>query len=219
MPHPVLGVRQQSPETFSITSTISLDSLLDQTGQHRILASQLEDQAACLVKGAWFRRPRDQSRRHSSLLCCGFWHIELALMVDVRSEDTLIPMSPGARQMRHAGGRKFGDLASTEPRPSLDRLRAGHVTAAMCRNLGSLSPTGRRCCRPYPTSPIKSRFLPGLLQRVCLAFAVWQVPPVPRNCRCAPDAPRYNAARSIRFVARKRHTQRGGSSGPPFSLC
>ena len=74
----------------------------------------------------------------------------------------------------------------------------------------TISPAGRwRSPRSPPLAP-KFRVSLGLRHQLSLGSRCESPSPVPRKCRCAPGAQRYNAAHPDRLVARKRPTQRGG---------
>ena len=129
------------------------------------------------------------------------------------------PFPSAVRQMRHRRGKGHfrRSVPSWSQAVASGGLRTGHGAFAISRNLKSTSPTGRWRSRRSPPPLLKFRVALGLRLRLCLDSRCESPSPVPRNCRCAPGAPRYNAARSIRLVARKRHTQRGRlDNGPPF---
>ena len=71
MPNVKLGIRQQSPETFSVATMISRDDLFDEGRERLLFALQVADQSARLDERDGFRCPRDQSCRLLFLSKCG----------------------------------------------------------------------------------------------------------------------------------------------------
>ena len=192
---------------------ISLNDLCDHLRERMRFTLQVADQPARFVEGDGPCCPGDQCRNRSFLSWRYFVH---GMPVgEGRSAGATVPFPRRCDKCDTAESWAFRQRASR----SQAIAWAGCAAALWpCHRSQprSTSPTGRWRSRRSPPPPIKSRLLPGLLQRFSLGSRCESPSPVPRSCRCAPGAPRYNAARSIRLVARKRHTQRRRPQGPPF---
>ena len=215
---PRLRSPQQPAQHVVVAGIDRSDDLLDQLRQRPLLVPQAADQSARLIKGERLRRPRDQSCGLSFLPCCGFPHQDRLDWWGLAFGRN----GPFPSEMRHLRHFRGLGLSPWVPRPEPDR-RHGRIAHRPCglrhqpQPQEHVSPAGRWRSRLSPPPPLKFRVHPGLRLRVCLGSRFKSPSPVPRNCRCAPGALRYNAARSIRLVARKRNTQRGAAlSGPPF---
>ena len=109
----------------------------------------------------------------------------------------------------------FAEACLPEPGRRHGRVARGPCGPAIAATTERVSPAGRWRSRRSPPLALKFRVSLGLRHQFSLGLRCESPSPVPRNCRCAPGAPRYNAAHPDRLVARKRHTQRRRPHGPP----
>ena len=205
MRHAALCVCQQSPEAFLVASIFGFNDVLDQTGERRLIAPQVSYQAAGLIECDRRSRLGDQSCRLSFLSRC--WFIHGVPVGEGRSAGGPVPFPRRCDKCDTAEGWAFRQRASR----SQAIAWAGCAAALWPRHRSqprSTSPTGRWRSRRSPPPPIKSRLLPGLLQRFSLGSRCESPSPVPRSCRCAPGANRPQCATAKSACGAKRPTQR-----------
>ena len=118
--------------------------------------------------------------------------------------------------MRHRRGLGFSPGVPAGAGPSLGRVAHRPWGLHHRSQPRSTSPTGRQRSRRSPPLALKFRVSLGLRRQFSLGSRCESPSPVPRNCRCAPGAPRYNAVHPRSACSAEVSSATGRPSlGPP----